>query len=139
MDVLEFLIPVATGLCWAGVGLYHLTTHNNLRQRGVRAEAQVIGPVPGAPASRSRRRGVWVINPMLSFTTPDGRSVQQPVGSKNRPIRVREDAQVTLFHARADHRQLVVDGHGVRGRAYADIVLGVSLAVIILLLMSDAF
>ena len=112
---------------------------NDLRQHGVRVEARVVGPVPGVPASHSRSRGQWVINPLVSFTTPDGRTVRQGVGSRKNPVKVRENAQVILFHAPEDPSRLTVDGHGVRGRAYSEIVFGVSLAVIAVLLLGRAF
>jgi hypothetical protein len=73
---------------------------------------------------------------VLSFTTPDGRTVQQAVGSRKRPVRARSNAQVTVFHVPDDPSELVIDGHGVRGRAYTDIVLGLSLAVIVGVLVS---
>lgn len=136
MDLLVFLVPLVTGLVWAGSGAYHLMAHNELRRRGIRTEARVVGPVPGVPASHSRGRGDWVINPLLSFTTPDGRTVEQGVGSRKRPIRARAHARVTVFHSADDPRELAVDGHGVRGRACTEIVLGVSLAVAVALLMS---
>lgn len=136
MDLLVFLVPIVTGLVWAGSGAYHLMTDNELRRRGIRTEARVVGPVPGVPASHSRGRGDWVINPLLSFTTPDGRTVEQGVGSKKRPVRVRANTQVTVFHSPDDPSELAIDGHGVRGRAYTEIVLGASLAVIVALLMS---
>ncbi|MEU4656388.1 DUF3592 domain-containing protein [Streptomyces sp. NPDC023723] len=138
MDVvLTFLVPLATGLTWAGTAAYQLMNHNELRRHGTRVEAQVIGPVPGVQHSRSR--GPWVINPLLSFTAPDGRTVRQGVGSKRRPIRVREEAHVVLFHAPDDPRQLAVEGHGVRGRACFEIVLGLLLTVAAVLLLVDTF
>ncbi|MDX2693717.1 DUF3592 domain-containing protein [Streptomyces ipomoeae] len=137
--LLAFLVPIATGLFWVGSAAYRLMTYNDLRQRGVRVEAQVVGPVPGVPASHSRSRGEWVINPLLSFTTSDGRTVRHGVGSKNRPVRVRQNTQVTVFHAPDDPRELVLDGHGVRARAYTELVLGLSLVLIIALLMIRAF
>lgn len=138
MDLLVFLVPIVTGLVWAGSGVYYLMTDNELRRSGIRTEARVVGPVPGVTASHSRSKGNWVLNPLLSFTTPDGRTVEQGVGSKKRAVRVRADTQVTVFHSPDDPSKLAIDGHGVRGRAYTDIVLGASLAVTCALLMSRA-
>ncbi|AKG41481.1 DUF3592 domain-containing protein [Streptomyces xiamenensis] len=136
MDLLVFLVPIVTGIVWAGSGVYFLMTDNELRRCGIRTEARVVGPVPGVTASHSRSYGNWVINPLLSFTTPDGRTVEQGIGSKKRAVRVRANTQVTVFHSPDDPSRLAIDGHGVRGRAYTDIVLGVSLVAICALLMS---
>lgn len=102
MDLLVFLVPIVTGLVWAGSGVYYLMTDNELRRSGIRTEARVVGPVPGVTASHSRSKGNWVLNPLLSFTTPDGRTVEQGVGSKKRAVRVRANTQVTVFHSPDD-------------------------------------
>ncbi|MFR9793787.1 DUF3592 domain-containing protein [Streptomyces sp. MB22_4] len=133
MVILPFLVLLVIGLFRAAVGTQKLMTQNTLRERGVRVEAEVIGPAPDSP--HSRRRGSWVINPLVSWTTPDGQTVYQGVGSRRTPIRVREDAHVTLFHAQDDPQQLIVERPGALALVYTDIVLGVLLVVISVLLI----
>lgn len=128
-----FLVPLA--LWRIGTGLHHLMVYKDLREHGVQVRAQVVGTAPGV--AHSRAVAGWVINPLVSWTKPDGRTVQQGIGAKNRPIRVAAGAEVTLFHAPHDTRQLMVDDRGTRVRIYADFVFGgIAVALALALLLS---